>query len=86
MRLSDDKNAPGIDISPASAKQNQFGLQAKVTCEVGGAADVDTLLLVATEINNIRDGDDFIKIKGAEDNFSYSESIQLELILIIYLI
>ena len=76
VRLSDNENAPGIDISPASDKQKQFGLQAKVTCEVVGAADDDTLLLVATEINNIRDGDDFRIIKGAEDNFSYSESIQ----------
>ena len=76
VSLSNNNGTPGIDISPASLAKNHFGLQAKVTCQVVGAAADDTLLLVAAEINNTRSGVNFSKIKGAEDNFDYTESMQ----------
>lgn len=67
-----------IDISPASLAGQHFGLQTKVTCQVVDAAADDTLLLVTAEINTVRSGvSNFERIKGAGDNFSYNESMQL---------
>ena len=77
-RLSSGAGAVGINISPVSLEGQHFGLQAKVTCQVVGAAADDTLLLFSTELNNKRPETHpgFTAIKGAANNDNYTESMQ----------
>ena len=62
--------AVGINISCFFLEGQHFGLQAKVTCQVVGAAADDTLLLFSTELNNKRPETHpgFTAIKGAANN------------------